>query len=327
MVGIQDVAKAAGVSVATVSRVINNSGNVLPETVEKVNQAIELLQYKPPASSRFQRNHKKRRLLAIIPEYTNPFWGDILDGMTTEARSNGCMLITCTSQGEAEQELRALNMLKEKQVDGALLLSSALSEEELEIWDNQYPIVQCCEYEETTKLSHVSVNYRDATRQGVSYLARMGHKRIAMITASKKSYSILQKEAGYKQALEDNHILFDPELMVNGSFHYESGYEKGLLLMQMDNPPTAIIAISDTTAAGCLCAVYESGKHCPDDVAILGFDNMILSRMLYPPLTTVAIRKKLMGSTAVKMLLDRIAGDETRRELLLPHEIVVRQSV
>ena len=115
--------------------------------------------------------------------------------------------------------------------------------------------------------------------------------------------------------------------MVNGSFHYESGYEKGLLLMQMDNPPTAIIAISDTTAAGCLCAVYESGKHCPDDVAILGFDNMVLSRMLYPSLTTVAIRKKLMGSTAVKMLLDRISGDETRRELLLSHEIVVRQSV
>lgn len=327
MIGIQDVAKAAGVSVATVSRVINNTGNVLPETVAKVNRAIEQLQYKPPSSGRSQRSARKKRLLAIIPEYTNPFWGDILDGMTTEARSSGCMLITCTSQGEAELELQALHMLKEKQVDGALLLSSALTEEELESWDSQYPIVQCCEYEETTKLSHVSINYRDATRQGVSYLARMGHRRIAMITASKKSYSILQKEAGYKQALADHSIPFDPELLVNGSFHYESGYEKGLALMQMAVPPTAILSISDTTASGCLCAVYESGKRCPQDVAILGFDNMILSRMLYPPLTTIAIRKKLMGGAAVKMLLDRIEGDETRRELLLPHEIVVRQSV
>lgn len=327
MVGIQDVAKAAGVSVATVSRVINNNGNVLPETIEKVNKAIEMLQYKPPTSGRSQRGVKKKRLLAIIPEFTNPFWGDILDGMNTEARFNGYTLIACASQGEAEIELRALNMLKEKQVDGALLLSTALSEDELAIWNSHYPILQCCEYEENTKLSHISINYRDAAYQGVSYLARMGHKRIAMITASKKSYSVYQKEAGYKQALADHNIPFDPELLVNGSFHYESGYEKGLMLMNLSVPPTAIMAISDTTAAGCLCAVYESGKSCPDDVAILGFDNMILSRMLYPPLTTVAIRKKLMGSTAVKMLLDRISGDDTYRELLLPHEIVVRQSV
>ena len=327
MAGIQDVAKEAGVSVATVSRVINQAGNVLPDTARKVNQAIEKLHYKPSPTGRSKNSGKTKRLLALIPEYINPFWGDILDGMDTAARSEGCTLITSTTHGEAALELKALNLLKKKEVDGVILLSSVLSEEELGAWDKQYPIVQCCEYEETTKLSHVSINYRDAAHQGVSYLVRMGHRRIAMITASRKSYSIQQKEAGYRQALSDYNIEFAPELLVNGSFQYESGYEKGLALMQLDNPPTAIMTISDTAAAGCLCAVYESGRRCPQDVAILGFDNMILSRMLYPPLTTVGIQKKLMGRTAVKMLLDRIAGDPTHRELLLPHEIVMRQSV
>lgn len=327
MVGIQDVAKSAGVSVATVSRVINGVGNVLPETASRVMQAMKTLQYKPAVTGRSQRSTRAKVLLAVIPEFTNPFWGDILDGMDTEARSNCCTLITCTTHGDADQELRALTMLREKQADGAILLSSTLSEDELEAWDRQYPILQCCEYEENTKISHVSINYMEAAYQGIAYLARMGHKRIALISSSTRSNSILQKEAGYKKALADHNLPFEAELMVNGSYQYESGYEKGLALMQLANPPTAIMTISDTAAAGCLCAVYESGKRCPQDVAILGFDNMILSRMLYPPLTTVAIQKKRMGASAVKMLLDRLNGDNSQRQLLLPHEIVVRQSV
>lgn len=327
MPGMQDVANAAGVSIATVSRVINNVGNVLPETASKVLQAMEALQYKPSFAVHSQRNARNKVILAIFPEFINPFWGDILEGMDATARSSGCTLITCASHSDVHQELRGLNMLKEKQVDGVILLSSVLSEDELDEWNRQYPILLCCEYEENTHLSYVSVNYKDAAYQGITYLIRMGHKRIALISSASRSNSILQKEAGYKQALADCGISFDPALLVNGSYQYESGYEKGLALMQIVDPPTAIMTISDTAAAGCLCAIYESGKRCPQDVAILGFDNMILSRMLYPPLTTVGIQKRRMGGTAVKMLLDRIGGDTTHRCLLLPHEIVVRQSV
>lgn len=326
MAGITDVAKAAGVSVATVSRVINGSGNVLPGTVNKVIQAMDSLQYKPANTGRAQREARPKTLLAIFPEFTNPFWGDILEGMSNEARSERCTLLTTTTHGETFQELQALNMLKDRVVDGALLLSTTLSEEELKDWDRQYPIVQCCEYEENTQISHVSVNYHDAAYQGISYLIRIGHRRIALISSTTRSNSILQREAGYTDALKDNGISYDPELLVKGSYMYESGYEKGLALMKIENPPTAIMAISDTSAAGCLCAVYESGKRCPQDVAVMGFDNMILSRMLYPPLTTVALQKKRMGAAAVKMLLDRIAGDTTYRSLLLPHELTVRQS-
>lgn len=327
MAGMQDVANAAGVSIATVSRVINNAGNVQPETASKVRQAMEALQYKHSSSASPQRSTRSKVVLAVFPEFINPFWGDILEGMDATARSNGCTLITCATHSDVDQELRALNMLKEKQVDGVILLSSVLSEKELDDWNRQYPVLLCCEYEENTKLSYVSVNYREAAYQGVTYLARMGHRRIALISSASRSNSILQKETGYKQALADFRIPFDPELLVNGSYQYESGYEKGLVLMQMSDPPTAIMTISDTAAAGCLCAVYESGKRCPQDVAILGFDNMILSRMLYPPLTTVGIQKRRMGGTALKMLLDRINGDTTHRQLLLPHEITMRQSV
>lgn len=326
MAVIQDVAKLAGVSVATVSRVMNDSTNVLPETVTKVRSAMETLNYQPNLASRNLRSRKSQMILVVIPDFSNPFWGDILDGMDQEAERNNYKLIIYASHSNAERERNALAMLNQRQADGAILLSPVLHQSELIALDQKHPIVQCCEYAEGSTLPHVSINNYIASYQAVEYLARIGHQKIAMISSTNGFVSTSQREEGFKKALEDQHLSYNAQYLQRGSYSFDSGYEKAQMLLRQAEHPTAILAISDTVAAGCLCAITEAGLRCPRDVAVIGFDNIPMSQMLYPKLSTVSQPRTQLGSSAVQMLIERLNGSKDCRQFFLPHELVIRQS-
>lgn len=326
MAVIKDVAKLAGVSVATVSRVMNDSGNVSPESVQRVRAAMETLHYSPNLASRNLRSNKSNMILVIIPEFSNPFWGDILEGMDQEAQRSGYKLIISASHSNTDQERNALFMLQQRQADGAILLSPVLSQAELNAIDQKFPLVQCCEYTEGSVLPHVSINNYSAAFEASEHLIRMGHKKIAMISSTNHFVSTIQREQGYFASLAKHNIEPFPNYLLHGSYSFNSGYEKALQLISLSDPPTAILSISDTVAAGCLCAINEKGLSCPDDISVIGFDNIPLSNMLYPKLSTISQPRQTLGHTAVQMLVERLNGSTECRQFFVPHELIIRQS-
>jgi LacI family repressor for deo operon, udp, cdd, tsx, nupC, and nupG len=326
MAVIQDVAKMANVSVATVSRVMNDSTNVLPETAKKVLEAMETLNYHPNTFSRNLRLNKSGMILVALPEFSNPFWGDVLEGIDQEAQRHGYNLLVYPTHSNPEQEQKALALLQQKRADGALMLSPVLSLEKLMEADKNHPIVQCCEYKEGGRLPHVSVNNYVAEYQAVEHFIKLGHRRIAMISSTNGFISTIQRENGYRKALEDSGIAVDEKLILRGSYSFDSGYEKAAILLNYANRPTAIVTVSDTIAAGCLCAIQEADLLCPKDVAVIGFDNISMSKMLYPKLSTINQPRRRIGETAIEILLERLNGSNECRQLFLPHELVIRQS-
>ncbi len=326
MASIQDVAELAGVSVATVSRVMNNSNNVSPKSTQKVQAAIEKLNYSPNWASKNLRSKKSNMILIVIPEFSNPFWGDILDGMDQEAQRNHYKLIITTSHGSVDQERSALSMLKQQQADGAILLSPVLTQSELAGIDSRHPIVQCCEYTENSTLPHVSIDNYTACYEAAEHLIRMGHKKIAMISSTNHFSSTTQRELGFHKALLQYDIALPENYLLRGNYSFGSGYEKMRLLLSNPVPPSAVIAISDTVAAGCLAAIDSCGLSCPKDISVIGFDNIQLSTMIHPKLSTISQPRNQLGVTAVQMLLDRLNGNMDSRQIFLPHELVIRQS-
>lgn len=326
MAAIRDVAKLAGVSVATVSRVLNDSSNVLPETAKKVLDAIEYLNYQPNSSSRSLRRNESRMILVAIPDFTNPFWGDILEGMDDEAQRHQYNLLIYPTDSIPDRELHAFDLLKQKRADGAILLSPVLSYERLVAIDRQSPIVQCCEYKDGSELPHVSINNFEAAYQVVEHFIKTGHRRIAMISSTNGFVSTIQREQGYRKALENYGIPIEENLILRGNYNFDSGYEKANILLSLSKRPTAIMAISDTVAAGCLCAIQEANLRCPEDIAVIGFDNIPMSKMLYPKLSTVTQPRRRLGKLAVEMLIERINGSKECRQIFLPHELIIRQS-
>lgn len=326
MASIQDVAELAGVSVATVSRVMNNSNNVSPKSVQKVQSAIDELNYAPNWASKNLRSKKSNMILIVIPEFSNIFWGDILDGMDQEAERNHYKLIITTSHGNVTQERSALSMLKQHQADGAILLSPVLSQSELAAIDSTHPIIQCCEYTENSTLPHVSIDNFTASYQATEYLIRMGHKKIAMVSSTNHFSSTIQRELGFNKALSQYHIPLLENYLLRGNYSFSSGYEKMKLLLSNPEPPSAVLAISDTVAAGCLAAIDGCGLSCPKDVSVIGFDNIQLSTMVHPKLSTVSQPRNQLGVTAVQMLMDRLNGNMDNRQVFLPHELIIRQS-
>ena len=326
MASIQDVAKLAGVSVATVSRVMNNATNVSPASVRKVQSAVESLNYSPNWASRNLRSKKSNMLLVVIPEFSNPFWGDILEGMEQEAQKYHYKLIITTSHSNIYQERIALSLLKQRQADGAILLSPVLPQAELIDVDENHPLIQCCEYTEDSPLPHVSIDNYSALCDVMEYLIRLGHTKIAMVSSTNHFVSTIQREKGYADTLAKHRIHVPDEYLLRGTYSYTSGYERMRQLLAEQEPPTAVVAISDTVAAGCLSAIDDSGLSCPNDIAVIGFDNIQLSSMLLPKLSTVSQPRLQLGATAVQMLLDRLNGNRTAQHIFLPHELVIRQS-
>ena len=326
MASIQDVAELAGVSVATVSRVINNANNVSPQSIQKVREAINTLHYSPNWASRNLRSKKSNMILIVIPEFSNPFWGDILEGMDQEAQRNHYKLIIATSHSNIDQERSALSLLKQQQADGAILLSPVLSQSELIGIDQKYPIIQCCEYTENSTLPHVSIDNYTATYEATEYLIRMGHQKIAMISSTNHFVSTTQRELGFNKALSQYNISLPDRYLLRGNYSFSSGYEKTKQLLSSQVPPSAIVAISDTVAAGCLAAIDHSRLSCPKDVTVIGFDNIQLSTMVHPKLSTVSQPRNQLGVSAVQMLLDRLNGNTDVQPTFLPHELVIRQS-
>ncbi|NSW89431.1 MAG: LacI family DNA-binding transcriptional regulator [Firmicutes bacterium] len=328
MATIQDVAKMAGVSVATVSRVLNNSPLVSEKTRENVMKAIKILDYRPNLLGRNLRRTETRMVLVLLPSISNPFYSRVVKGIEAVARENGYNIMLCNTDSKPERESVYLQILRNRLADGVIFMAPELGPEELSDISRNFPVVQCCEYKEGASVSQVSIdNFRGAYK-AVGHLIGLGHKRIGMITCKNNFVSTIQRKAGYKKAIEDAGLVFDPSLIKYGNYSFKSGIKaaKQFLLMH-GNIPTAVFAISDVMAIGAIRGFKEKGVKVPDDISVIGFDGISYAEMYNPTLTTISQPQYELGCESMKLLLMHIRREVSEpRNVILEHELIIRES-
>lgn len=327
MATIQDVARMAGVSVATVSRVLNSSPSVTPETKESVMEAIKKLNYQPNLLGRNLRRMETKMILVLLPNIANPFYSRVVKGIEDIGNKNGYSVMLCNTDSDKHREKQYLELLRNKLSDGVIFMEPELSVEELAELGRNFPVVQCSEYKENTGIPYVSIDNKAAAYTAVNHVIGLGHRRIGLISCDNDFLSTKQREAGYRKALEDAGIDFDETFVSYGDYGFKSGLRAAKQLLSLEKRPTAMFVISDIMAIGAMSAIKQGGMKVPEDIAVVGFDNISFSTMCDPQLTTISQPKYDLGCTAMNLLLKKIKGDlKEPTSILLEHEIKIRGS-
>ncbi|MCL4415547.1 MAG: LacI family transcriptional regulator [Actinobacteria bacterium] len=336
---IKDIAKEAGVAISTVSYVVNNKDLVSDKTKKKVLRAINKLGYKPNFIARSLRTQKTRIIGVIVYDISNPFVAQIVNGMEEIVKDRGyIMVLGCTFNDTSEEE-RQINVMLNQFIDGLLIVSGSDNEKIYKkILKKKVPIVFIDRELESIDYAGVLIDNVEAMEKAVDYLFSMGHKEIGYISYPMEKQTIVRKRyTGYLRGLEKNNIIYNPEFVIiddefiNKEFE---GKDMEITFKLMKNfienkkLPTAFITISDIIAYGLIKALRENNIRVPEDVSVLGFDNIMFDEYVFPPLNTVKQPKKMMGIKGMNLLLDIIEGKNVEnKHIVLPTEIIKRQSV
>jgi LacI family transcriptional regulator len=332
MVTIRDVARAARVSVGTVSNVLSGSASVRPELRRRVDEAMRELDYHPNQIARSLKTRQTKTLGMVISDITNPFFPQVVRGAEDAALLHGYLLITLNTDDQVERERRALGMLRARKVDGLLLTVSASNAEMSHVahfLEAGLPIV-CLDREVPgLDLDIVCTDNARGARMCMQHLLSRGHRRIGYLSGSPGLYTAAMRLSGYEQALRDAGLEPDPTLILHGDFRLESGYRLAKELLLQPEPPTALFASNAMMGFGALKAVHELGLRCPEDIALAMFDDVPFGDVIQPRLTVVAQPAYEMGRAGAELLIARLEGRESSPaplRLTLSPELVVRES-
>ncbi|MFE4833642.1 LacI family DNA-binding transcriptional regulator [Arthrobacter sp. NPDC056691] len=324
---VQDVAKAAGVSVGTVSRVLNGSPAVSESSRDKVNAAIRQLSYRPLASARDLRRDRTMRVLALAKNLDSLVISEVFRGVGDAAAESGYVSLIAATAGDLEREQQLVDMLRNGSVDGLVLFSPTMSDDDVDAVAEQMSVVQVCEIVDAEAAFGVSIDDRQAAFDITRHLIDTGSRRLAMI-GHRAARSGRLREAGFRQAVADAGL--SPELMLfgEGGFGFHAGRRLARELLEAEHLPDAVFCGTDIVAAGCVRELTDAGLRVPDDIAVAGFDDSAQAEMCVPELTTVRQPAYEMGRVAFAELLERmtVPGAHRRGRTFLPHELVVRDS-
>ncbi len=325
---IAGVAQRAGVSVATVSRVINGHANVRPDTRERVLAEIAASGYRVNELARNLRTAESRLLLTMVPDFGNPFYAEIVRGIDSVARAHGYFMLLCDTLADAGRERSYFDLLRRHRADGAICLDPATVQQALADESTALPWVACCEFDPAVGVPYVGIDNYRAAGDAVRHLIARGHRRIALINSDEHYLYARQRQQGYLDALTDAGIAPREAWRVNlNCLDYAAGAQAAARLMDGADAPSAIFAVSDTLAVGVINGLRGAGRRVPDDVAVVGFDDLALAAQIDPPLTTIAQPMRELGETAARLLLQRLADPHAQVPgVLLPHRLVVRRS-
>jgi LacI family transcriptional regulator len=327
-----DVARRANVSQALVSYVLNDTSpvSVPPETRQRILEAMTELGYVPNLTARSLRTNKTYTIAGIIPDITNPFYPAFERGIQDVADRQGYNLIMYNTDGTAEKEQKCLNSLRQGRVDGVIAVLFHLSAKDL------FPLLEMniavVRFEATLKragaypLDNLYVDNVAAAHTAVSYLIKQGHNYIGMIAGQRGPADY--RVQGYYQALRDHGLPLDEALIQRGAFAEAGGYQSMHALLQLSPRPTAVFAANDLMAMGALLALREATLQVPDDVAVMGFDDIPTAKLVHPPLTTVTQFQQRLGRRAAEMLFERLDGSaaEVGRCEEMPYSLIIRES-
>ena len=327
-VTIVEVAAQAGVSFGTVSRVINNDIHVKKETRERVLQTMQRLGFVANRQARSLAGGKSNSVGVLVPDLGTGYIGEIIRGIDTELSLTGLDLILYTTHRTASKEANYVANLATGMVDGLLLvLPRSPADFVGNLTRRAFPFVLIDHQGAGCECPAVGATNWQGGYNATEYLIKLGHKRIGFITGSMDLGCAVDRLAGYRSALRTYHIHEAPELVYEGTFFQPDGYAGASALLDLPAPPTAIFASNDVMAMGCMDAVRNRGLRVPDDVSIVGFDDIPQASLIWPALTTIKQPLEKMGRVATQMLLDLLDHPEKEAERIeLPTELIIRNS-
>ena len=326
---IRDVARLAGVAPITVSRVINNSGYISDETQERVKAAITQLGYVPNTLARSLRSRQTSMLALVLTDITNPFWTTVARGVEDAASDAGFNLILCNTDESDEEQDRYLHALLQKQVDGVLLVPAHNRPEPVQFIRRQnVPVVILDRRLEGQATDVVRCDSTTGAHELTSLLVSLGHCQIAALVGPQGVSTAEDRALGYRQALQEASLPCKVDQVIYGEFTIESGYAMTCQALALNPQPTALFAGNNFIAIGALKALRDAGLRVPEDVAVVGFDDLPATMVVEPFLTVAAQPAYEMGKRATELLLARLAGraPEGYQEIILPTELIVRRS-
>jgi LacI family repressor for deo operon, udp, cdd, tsx, nupC, and nupG len=329
MATIQDVARDAGVSTATVSRVFSAPELVLEATRTKVMEAVNRLGYEPNFAAKSLRTLRTEKILVTVPDISNPFFSQVIRGVEEAALAAGYSVLLGDTRHEETREEQYAAMFRRKEADGLIFLGHRLPDvlaEMVAAKGPKTPIVNGCEFRPGLAVSSAHIDNAAAAAEVVDYLYGLGHTRVGVVTGPLASPISSDRLAGVLSAAQ-RHGRASALRMAIGDFSIESGVRQTGELLDEPGRPTAIFCFSDEMAMGALEAIRLRGLRCPEDVSLVGFDDIRFAQYLHPKLTTVSQPKEQIGHEVVRLLLDILSGRATAlQNVTLPHQLVVRSS-
>lgn len=318
---IQDVARAAGVSIATVSATLNRSAPVSPELAERVRQAVRDVDYHPNAVARSLKKGRTSTIGLIVPDITNPFFTAVLESVERTAQARGYSVMLCNSDFDLTKERKQFDLLRSRMVDGFILASLGEGQDIRHLLaERQLPLVQFDRTVTGLDTDCVLVDSEGGTREAIGHLIQLGHRRIGIVSGPAELTPSAQRLAGYAAALREAGIPYDPDLVGLSEFRRQEGQAAAHALLRRAPDVTAIFGAGNMLAIAVMLALREAGLRCPEDISVAGFDDFEWADVFHPRLTVVAQPAAEVGQEVVRLLLDRA---ETPGETLPPRRVVL----
>ncbi|WP_087016094.1 HTH-type transcriptional repressor PurR [Thaumasiovibrio subtropicus] len=330
MATIKDVARMAGVSTTTVSHVINKTRFVAEATQKKVWEAIDELNYAPSAVARSLKCNSTRTIGMLVTKSNNPFFAEVVHGVEEYCYKAGYTLILCNTEGNFNKQRDYLRMLAEKRVDGLLVMCSDLDDELLAILNRQkdLPMVIMDWGPESVTTDKIRDNAEKGAYLATRHFIDNGHQEIGCVSGHLQRNTCVERMKGFSAAMQEANLPINQDWIIEGDFECETAVKAAQDFIAMDQRPTAIFCFNDIMAMALISTFEQAGISVPDDISVIGYDNIDLSPYFSPPLTTIHQPKHRLGKKAVELLMARIKDKEHDSQLfVMEPELVVRKSV
>lgn len=329
-VSIKDIARAAKVSHPTVSRALSNSPLVKGETANRIRQIAASLGYRPSAIARSLATKRTKTIGVVVTSIADPFIADVISGVEEAANDHGYSVFLANSNANPEREVKVVHSFHERRVDGILVTASRvgalyvplLSQVKVPIVliNNQHP-------DETDEFIYsVTIDNIKASTEVMRHLVGLGHKRIAYIGDRGGFQSDIERLAGYRKGLAEANYPFIPELVVHGDGKPEGGGQAMEQLLTLSSPPTAVFCYNDMSALGALRLLHGRGIKVPEDMSLVGFDDLAIASYTCPLLTTVSQPKQQMGRMAMEIMIKLLSRSDSRTNIKVEGELIIRES-
>jgi DNA-binding LacI/PurR family transcriptional regulator len=321
---IYDVAKEAGVAISTVSKVLNNTGSIGAKTRKKVEETMQKLNYQPSVAASVKKRIQTIGLL--IPNIADPFMAEIARTIEDHGRKFGFSLMICSTDNDLDKEIEYVSILKQKYIDGIIIATGLKNTAALkELISSEIPVALLAREVPSLAVNTVVVNDFLGAFEATSYLIKLGHQKIAMITEDIYFPVTKSRLDGYKQALEQAGINYNENLVMINNTSFTDALDSTVKLLNLPEPPTAIFASTEPLAIGAIQGARESGFDIPKDISIVGFDNSILAEMCYPQLTTMSQPIQEMGKKIIELLVEEIKDPKKlKQRIVMSPELVIR---
>jgi LacI family transcriptional regulator len=312
---IRDVGRLAGVSVATVSAVINGKPVVSEKLTLRVRRAIEALNYQPDYLARSLRMQRSHVLGIVMPQFASPFYAEVLRGVEDLASQRGYSILISNSRGDPDQEMNQVSALISRRVDGILLASASVHFAYHRLFTRHFPLVLFDRFPQGYTGAAVVADNATASFEATNHLLRLGHRRIAVIAGTPGIWTSDQRVEGFRSAMNEAGLTVPQEYFKRGEFNMRGGWERAMELLKLPSPPTAIFSHNYEMTLGLMRALAETGLLCPQQVSVLGFDDFVVgmdgfswATMFCPKLTCIAQPSYEIGRRAAEVLLKKIKG-------------------